>query len=145
MFNKMAIPALSLALGLLIGGGTVEYGHRRSDFKSKQKFEQRIRCKSLADGYVRKESNKTEGVLLSEVGYSAIHNSCFAAVTTYRDPFQGWELVDLLSGKTTQIGTCNVQRNCGNGNDMKYSADLDIAFKRAIEGTESLPMGGSKQ
>jgi hypothetical protein len=113
--------------------------------KSKQKFEQRIRCKSLADGYVRKESNETEGVLLREVGYSSIHNSCFAAVTTYSDPFQGWELVDLLSGETTQIGTCNVQRNCGNGNDMKDAADLDIAFKRAIDGTESLPKGGSGQ
>jgi hypothetical protein len=145
MFKKMAIPALSLVLGLLVGGGSIEYGHRRSDLKSKQVFEQRIRCKTLAESYVRKESNDTNYVHLEQVGYSAKSNSCFAAVTTWSDPYRDWILVDLLSGESTDVGICNEQRDCGGGNDMKYAADLRAAFKMSIDGTGPLPESGSKQ
>jgi hypothetical protein len=46
------------------------------------------------------------------------------------------ELVDLLSGKETSMGGCFETRNCGNGKDLKLNADLEAAFRMAVEGSQ---------
>jgi hypothetical protein len=138
MTKKVVIPA-SLIVGLLLGGGTVEYGHRSFDQHSKQAFEQKLRCKSLADQYIREHSDDPHGTALGQVDYSSSNNTCFATVTTYtrygNAVWKGWELVDLVSGKVESMGTCSEAYDCADGRDLRYSQNMDIAFKNAIDGT----------
>jgi hypothetical protein len=142
MTRKVVIPA-SLIAGLLLGGGTVEYWHRQFDQRSKQTFEQKLRCKSLADQFIRDHSgDDSHGIALGQVDYSSSSNSCFAAVTTFtrygNALWKGWGVVDLVSGKAESMGTCSPAYDCADGRDLRYSQNMDIAFKNAIDGT-SLP------
>lgn len=136
--KTIALPLLFLLLGMILGGGSVEYGHRHFDARSKAAFEQRARCKSLADRYARASTNDTQAAILERVDFSPSRNSCFAEIHLgYADDVRGWELVDLLSGKETLIGLCNESRDCGNGRDIKMEKDLNAEFEHAIEGTSS--------
>lgn len=139
MSRKMIFPAAVALLGLLVGGGAVECAHRSYDQRSKEMFARRERCKSLADQYVRQNTTSDTTLFLQRADYSASSNSCFAAAerfTNYRTAsYQEWELVDLLSGEVTSIGSCSEQRDCGNGRDIHFLNRLDVVFKSAIDGT----------
>lgn len=132
LLNRIAIPAATLFFGLLIGAAFVEYGHRRYDRQSKQMFEQRMRCKSLADSYARENTNNDGSTFLQMVDFSVPRNSCVAGFNNWTNNWQDWELVDLLSGERTPIGSCDLRASCGNGRDIKLASDLDAAFKQAI-------------
>jgi hypothetical protein len=134
---KIALPLWFLLLGVILGGGSVEFGHRHFDARSKAAFEQRARCKSLADRYARETTNDTQAAILERVDFSPSRNSCFAEFRGYADDVRSWELVDLLSGEETLIGLCNENRDCGNGKDIKMESNLNAEFKHAIEGTSS--------
>lgn len=137
MLKKIAIPSLCLIAGLAIGGGSVELNHHRAESRSKEQFQQRIRCKSLADRYARDNTHENQAAILVVVDFSPLLNSCIAGFHTMDNDYMDWELVDLLSGKETSMGGCFESRNCGNGKDMKLDADLEAAFKMAVEGSEA--------
>jgi len=133
--KKIAIPLLFLLLGAILGGGSVEYGHRRLDIRSKARFEQRSRCKSLADAYARQNSTDNDYVTLRMVDFSEAQNSCIAGFNEWTvGDWRDWELVDLLTGKSAPIGSCNESKNCGEGRNIKFDHDLETAFKQAVAG-----------
>ena len=134
--KKIIIPVLFLIAGLAIGGGSVELNHRRVESKSKELFQQRIRCKSLADRYARENTSGNQAAILEMVDFSPSLNSCIAKFHTLENDYRDWELVDLLSGKETSMGGCFESRNCGNGKDMKLDADLEAAFRMAVDGSQ---------
>jgi hypothetical protein len=149
MTRKTIVPALALIAGFAVGGGSVEYIHQRNDQQSKQAFDQKLRCKALADAYIRTQ-NKDETALsnIDEVGYSQSTNTCFAAVHEYETFGQAtwveYSLIDLTSGKIDSIGSCDENRDCGNGRDMKLSSELSDDFKQAIEGKDAATKKAAK-
>lgn len=138
MNRKIAVPALTALLGLLVGGTSVECAHRYHDRSSKEAFAQRMRCRTLADKYVRSNSNEDVSVTLQKVDYSPASNTCFAGFETWISSSLGnevsWDLVNLLTGEETPIGICNLSQ-CGEGPNIHYEDRLDVAFKNAIDGT----------
>jgi hypothetical protein len=141
ILKRIAVPGLFLIAGLAIGGGSVELNHRRVESKSKDLFQQRIRCKSLADKYARENTNDSQTAILEMVDFSPSLNSCIAEFRTWEKDYRDWELVDVLSGKQTSMGGCFEGRNCGNGKDMKLDADLEAAFRLAVDGSKQTSAG----
>lgn len=125
---------LLLILGLIFGALAFQLRQQHHEQKSKQVFEQRIRCKAIADKYVV----QNEDAVLQEVEYSAQRNSCMAAIHTLGKDLRGWDLVDLLSGETINLGMCDESKDCGGGNDLKFEAALKEAFDRSLK--TSLPL-----
>ncbi|HEY1806662.1 MAG TPA: hypothetical protein VGG45_19485 [Terracidiphilus sp.] len=140
MSRKIFVPVFTAILGLLVGAGAVEFADHRIDQQSKERFAQKARCKSLADQYIRGNTDIYKGLGLEKADFSEAHNTCFAAINSYatygNESQQSWELVDLLSGEVTTIGSCSVRRDCGGGRDIRFSNRLNAVFKSAIDGTE---------
>jgi hypothetical protein len=44
--------------------------------------------------------------------------------------------MDLLSGKRLYSDQCRVERDCGNGNNMKFGRKGEAAFQQALKGEE---------
>ena len=143
MSRAIIVPAIAALLGLVIGGSSVELAHRQNNRRAKESFAQKERCKSLADRYIHENSKDGTDLLLKEVDFSPASNSCIAALQGYTNFPAGldeeWELVDLLSGKKTFIGSCSEERNCGNGRNMHLEERLGTEFRSAIAGTEPPP------
>lgn len=143
MSRKFIVPTLAALLGLLCGGASVDYIHRQTDQRSKKAFAQKQLCKSLADKYILEKSKDETSLFLRKVDFSPSSNSCIAAIEGYTTLPAGqdseWELVDLLSGEVTYIGSCSEQRDCGNGRNIHFDQRLDVEFKSAIDGTQPPP------
>ena len=145
MTRRVIVSTLAIIVSFALGGGSVEYLHQRSDQQSKQAFDQKLRCKVLADEYIRGVQSKDENRAadLNQVDYSKSSNTCFASInvlktygasTPAETSWMDYELVDLVSGKVDLIGFCNENRDCGDGKDIKLNQELTDAFKQAIEG-----------
>ena len=120
--KRVSLPAFFLIVGIAIGGGSVKLYDNESDIHSRELFEQRDRCKSLADKYATEQSaGNQQAVSLRMVDFSMVSNSCVGAFDMYESDERTWELVDLLTGKETYIGYCSENKNlwrrqrCGAG------------------------------
>jgi hypothetical protein len=140
VFRRTVVPAITAVLGMVIGGASVEYLHRHHDHLTREAFAQRARCKELADKYIHDYTDNDTGLRLEKADFSEAHNTCFAAIHSYTSlgatTEEGWELVDLLSGEVTDVGSCNLQVDCGYGRDMRYIDRLNTLFKSEIDGTK---------
>src|SRR6266446_8131255 len=67
---------LCAAVGALVGAAGVQTAHVISDRNSRELFGQRLRCKALADKYVRGRSHT---IALSRVEFSRTRGSCIAS------------------------------------------------------------------
>ena len=142
MLRKTSIPIALVLSGSILGYGSSELVHYSNDKHSKQTFDRKLRCKILADEYTSDGSKGNTGVMtLDNVGYSAADNTCLASVVVY--DFIGsisqkrYEVVDLVSGKETYVGSCGTGADCSSGKDIKLENQLDLEFHRAIAGDHS--------
>ena len=113
---------LGVAVGALVGAAAVQTVHVISDRNSRELFGQRLRCKTLADKYVKDRSR----VVLSRIEFSHSRSSCIAS--TYEqlglDAATGEQLglkptgksymfsvVDLLTDEGLMSRTCTTTKD----------------------------------
>lgn len=128
---------LLLILGAIIGGGGVESFHRVRDRQRHEIFEQRLRCKQLADAYAKSNSDDSTTVFIERIDFSSRRNSCLAAVSTAHRNLWNYDVVDVITGETVHSGMCFEDQKyglqwCGNGRDMKLTDERDKAFDAAL-------------
>jgi hypothetical protein len=139
------ISAAMLLIGLVIGGGGVEGYHRFYTKKAQELFSQRLRCKGLADHYVKQQSTDSMTVILYNVDYSTTSNSCIGYFHVLDDVHREHYLTqditslvtDLLTGEELYQDHCVEDRNCGGGNDFRIMNEAKSAFDEAVNGKKS--------
>ena len=134
MLGTYRFPFALFVAGILVGAVSVEISHRVLDPKKRERFEQRLQCKALADSYARQKSDDYDTVFLGLVDYSPARNSCVGAVEIYGH-LGGWretyEVVDLISGKSIYSKSCSGDK-CGNGTNVRLDHERDAAFYQAL-------------
>jgi hypothetical protein len=83
---------LCVVVGALLGAAGVQAAYEIRDRNSRERFEQRLRCKALADKYVKVRSST---VILSHVEFSRSRSSCIAST---------FEQLGLDAARETQLG-----------------------------------------
>jgi hypothetical protein len=78
------------AVGALVGAAGVQTAHVVGDRNSRELFSQRLRCKALADKYVKDRYAVGGTVVLSRVEFSRRRGSCIAS--TSEQLGRGWTL-----------------------------------------------------
>jgi hypothetical protein len=145
MWKNMRTPA-AFVLGVLVGTGSAVAFFAARDGKRQEVFREKLRCKEVADSYVK--SNSEEGVLVTtdRVEYSAARNSCLASIDEIHGRTGGsseyYRAVDLMSGEVLYAGFCNNNTAsggsyCGNGKNVTLERSRDDAFVTALQSTKS--------
>lgn len=136
----VAIVALCAGAALDEGFHALRNGRAKS-MVSAEAFQRRLRCKSLADQYVKQSSDDNSTMFVDRVEISPARNSCIAAVSRaehgQRGTLWSYETVDILTGETLFTGLCNQndQRSplfCGNGRDTQLMDKRDKALEAAL-------------
>lgn len=131
-------------LGLVVGV-TLDEGFHALRVRTKantEAFQRRLRCKNLADNYLKESSDDNTTVLLDRDEFSPARNSCIAEVTRTEHGVRGGRLlmfdaVDILTGETLFTGLCNGNDAnsatfCGNGRDMQLMERRDKVLEAAL-------------
>jgi len=122
--------ALVFVVGLLFGGGGTEAYHKSHDAQAI--FQQRVRCRNLAEEYVKKRVESGVGATLQRDDYSPQRNSCIAEETDEMPGTQSmWSfaVVDVLTGQQLYFDTCHeIIGDCSN----RVTAARDKAFEEAL-------------
>lgn len=117
-------------LGAIVGATGVQIAHVISDRNSRELFGQRLRCKTLADKYLKEHSATSGAVVLGRVEFSRRRGSCIASTAeplgldAYTAAQLGlaqkpseqmymFKVVDLLSGEDLVTRTCTGSDDCG--------------------------------
>jgi hypothetical protein len=134
--------ALTALIGLGIGVGSDEVLHAFRERKSAEFFQQRIRCRHLADNYANKESSDFNSFLIDKVDFSPVRNSCIASASRVRaipnnGPEWTYQTVDIVTGEVFFIRSCYGTDEksplfCGNGYNMKLMDERDKALEAAL-------------
>lgn len=107
--TSQTITVMALAVGIVFGAAVSQGFDIYRQSHNSQAFQERVRCKTIADDYVKRNADLTDGptgkiVTLDKVDYSPARNSCVAEVeeiTLFKGGSVGFESVrDLLSGET---------------------------------------------
>ena len=123
------------------------------DRDSGQLFQHRLRCKTVADDYIRANSDDSGTLFLERVDFSPNRHSCIATfirLGTGKRKVQscncfveihGYETVYLLSGETLYSDECfeNDPEStlfCGNGRDMRLNEERGKALDSALASKE---------
>lgn len=133
--------ALMFFVGLAVGAGVVAGYRPLHQGRSGEVFSRRLRCSELANQYAKSESNDARSVSAETVGYSEASNSCVAYFTILETvspqyDVQEWRVMDLLSGERLHSDNCRSDRDCGDGNDMKFGRRSEVAFQQAVKGEQ---------
>jgi hypothetical protein len=142
MTRKVTIAALMI--GIVLGAaGTEGFNVYRHSHDS-QTFQERLRCKAVADAYVRenstnfkKDPNPVIGVTvtLDKVDYSLARNSCVAELETTnwfpRAALEKSSVQDLLSGETLFSAKCT--EDCVVARPDYTDLAFDYVMKNASE------------
>lgn len=137
--NRTIRAALLIIIGMLIGAGGSEGFHILLGSRRQNAFQQKLRCKELAESYVRSNSNDMSTVYLERSGFSTHRNSCVAAISkVFISDSWDYEVVDVISGDTLYSGNCFRNRTsdslwCGNGRDVQLSGERDKAFNEVVK------------
>jgi hypothetical protein len=135
-----------LLLGCLIGAGLAQLFHIVRARRGAGLFEQRLRCKGLAESYQKDNSNEFDDVILVRVDFSAAHNSCIASAEeistaiSRQNRYVAFKVVDLLSGQVLFRQTCRAGRDaegqsdyCGNGSEASLTKARDDYFEHELK------------
>jgi hypothetical protein len=87
---------LYVAVGILVGAAGVQGIHLIHDRTDDALFKQRLRCKALADKYVKDNTSSLNKVLINRVEFSRTRNSCIVATTEH---FSAQPLEDAMVQK----------------------------------------------
>lgn len=85
-----------MAAGALIGAAGVQAIHVIHDRTDDALFKQRLRCKALADKYVKDNTSSLNKVVINRVEFSRSRNSCVVATTEH---FSAQPLEDAMVQK----------------------------------------------
>jgi len=137
---------LCAAVGALVGAAAVQTAHVVSDRNSRELFGQRLRCKALADKYVKGRSHM---VVISRVEFSRSRGSCIASTFEQvgldaptsgllglkppADQTYMFNVVDLLTGEDLATRTCATTK-ISIGSEPECNGSLqkrDEAFEEA--------------
>lgn len=115
--------------------------HQVRERRAAEVFSRRLRCNELANQYAGRESNDMQSVNAEMVGYSAVSNSCVAYFQFWEQisshyTVREWRVVDLLSGERLYTDQCREERDCGEGNDVRFGRRSEAAFQQAVKGEE---------
>ena len=145
---------------LVVGAGLNETRHsllkRKSEVKDRdthELFQHRLRCKSVADDYIKADSDDSSTLFPDRVDYSSSRHSCIATFIRYTTgkrkvqhcncfiETHDYETVDLLSGETLFSDFCEENDSesrwfCGNGRDMKLNEERGKALESALTSKE---------
>jgi hypothetical protein len=114
------ITTMALITGIVLGAAATEGFNVYRQSHDSQIFQERLRCKAVADAYVKENSSDTEGItewvslIPGQVDYSPARNSCVAGVETTHvvrgsrpmRPISEATVEDLLSGETLFSAKC---------------------------------------
>jgi hypothetical protein len=125
---------LCVLVGALVGAAGVRGAHLISDRNSRELFGQRLRCRGLAEEYVKEHSTPHYTVVVDHVEFSRSRSSCIAAtdeqIGDVRNLSISWDLtykvVDLLTGETINTLRCSGQKDCA-----QRMQDREQAFQKA--------------
>jgi hypothetical protein len=125
MTRKITI--MALIAGIVLGAAATEGFNFYRQSHDSQIFQERLRCKAVADAYIKK--NNTGFLLPGKVDYSPARNSCVAGLDRMwipndraSTPTESVTIEDLLSGETLFSLTCTITCNA-------ESMYIDSAFK----------------
>ena len=137
---------LCVAVGALVGAVAVQTAHLVGDRSSRELFGQRLRCKALADKYVK---GRSDTVVLSRVEFSHSRGSCIAStfeqlgldsatekqlgLKPSADYTYEFKVVDVLTGEDLMSRTCSTAKT-SIGSEPECNASLqkrDEAFEKA--------------
>ncbi len=120
---------LCAVVGVLLGAAVIQTAHVITDRDSRELFGQRLRCKAMADKYVRDRSAVGGKVVLSRVEFSRRRGSCIASTSEQlgldvataaqlgivqkpSDYIYSLNVVDLLTGEDLVTRTCTGSDDC---------------------------------
>ncbi len=128
-------------VSLCVGAGLDEVVHKTRDRDNAETFEQRLRCRSLADAYEKKESDAAANVFVDKVDFSRAKRSCIATVTRASGNAQGtvwfFQTLDLVTGDSLYSEWCSENNpdshySCGNGRNIDLRRNRDKALEAAL-------------
>ena len=127
-----------LVIGAVVGVGGTETFHIIRDRHRRDFFEQRIRCKQLAEDYVKKNSDDYTTVFLDRTDFSVRRNSCVAATSTARRGLWNYDVIDVATGDNLYGDYCQDDHPtsktwCGNGRNISLGDKRDKAFDEAVK------------
>lgn len=147
--------AIAFVSGLVIGLAAA-YVHsyfklkpaaRPSALSSQELLKERVRCKGLADTFVKSRSNADTTMFLEMVDYSPSRASCIAAVHSATSAgkvaidVMDYEVIDVLTNESLYWDSCRYSKgDCGGGKDMAFVKERDrifALFRAAPESTDS--------
>jgi len=132
---------IAISVGVLLGAGLTEAFHRFMDRRSRERFEMNLRCKQLADDFVKRGTSDYHDVMLNEVRFSSSRNQCVASIDEVsRTPplSDEWRyiVVDVLSGEILFSDICSEGKSaplyCGAGRNIDITSKRDTAFRNAV-------------
>ena len=150
------VAVIGIGVGAAIDEGLHMVRNRKSlpnDRDNSGLFQHRVHCKTVADDYIRQNSDDSSTLFLERVDFSPRRHSCIAALirwTTGKRKLQrcncfveihDYETVDLLSGETLYSGDCiendpESRTFCGNGRDMRLDQERSDALEAALTSKE---------
>jgi len=141
------ITTMAILSGIVLGAAATEGFNVYRQSHDSQIFQERLRCKAVADAYVKEEtSTDPEHVFLTldKVDYSPARNSCVAELESISF-FKGGALIfqsvqDLLSGETLFSLQCN--KDCVEM--LQKSEWIDPAFNYVMNNADE-PVALGKQ
>lgn len=132
------ITTMAFIAGIVLGAAATEGFNVYRQSHDSQIFQERLRCKAVADAYVKQSSTDENNakprwafstVTLDNVDYSPARNSCVAELETVRlntynrgGVFEIGNVEDLLSGES--LFAINCTEEC----EMRRAMFLDRAF-----------------
>jgi hypothetical protein len=131
------VALVSLCLGVVLD----EVAHSARNRNNAETFEQRLRCRSLADAYEKKESNTDATVIIEKVDFSRMKRSCIATVTRAsgiaQSPVWFFQTLDLVTGDELYSEWCSEKSpdprfSCGNGRNIELMRKRDEVLEGAL-------------
>jgi hypothetical protein len=120
-------------VGALVGAAAVQTFHTIHDRRNEDRFKEGLRCKALADKYVKDNASDSKGVVVNRVEFSRGRNSCILSVVEHfstapleqaflehglpkftSPPLDNYtvKVVDLLTGEELFSRMCNGSNEC---------------------------------
>jgi hypothetical protein len=122
----------------------VKWYDSASQSKSQYVFANSIRCRELADKYMRDVDDPTEDLVLDSVEFSSPADSCIAKFHRFTTATAGWQtyhalyrrrfVLNLVSGEKLYGEVCQEEKDCGNGRNVQIAHRADAAYQQAVKG-----------
>jgi hypothetical protein len=125
---------IAVLIGLLMGVGAAETYHAVRGSQDNVTFQRQVKCKALADDYVKENTVGSIVPMLIQVAYSPARNSCVASVETWiyinDSDVTRYEVLDLLSGEHLYIDAAS---NSNAQDGLRCMGNEEAAFRHSLK------------